>query len=982
MRILAPIFYTLFLLINSPLYANFSSAQIEQAKAMVAKDPSLLNSRKAQEMLKNYKEQQGSLTQNKDQEIIPIENNISNTNTQNQIYLEDQQFNFDDFDIDQNFIEKKTIIQNRIDPQTGEYIQIKEFIRTNEDNNTGEIVLNRKIIETKEEEKKYQNINEMNDIDLDQSIRLTPLKYQTNQEELKKIKSIHKQREYKKLERFSKEFFRNKNRVATQSVSAPDNYVIKKGDVLTFWIYGSTNEKFELGVNNQGNINIEQIGPVHVGGEKFIEVKTLLTNYLSSSYKNSRVVVDINSLTNAQVTVTGFINAPGIYNTEAVSSVKDILIRAQGVDDRGSVRKIYVRRDGKIIAKIDYYHLLSMGLDHGDFILQSGDTIHVTRAYGIISIEGAVNKEALYEIESGESLAHILQIAGGLKANADGYSIEVKRYQRNSQIKHYTLSIAQARRFITKDGDEVFIHGMNSTNERYVKLLGNIDREGKRELSGNNMKLSTLLKRELRGGKLDSLFLENTRFDYAMVKRIQPDLSYKVLNVNLQSILDGVSDFTLQNRDEIYIFNRLDTGENPFVTISGSPLMQSGKFLFNEGMTLIDLINQAGIKSPYDKKKVKVVQYSTDDMKPEVSIINIEENPNFHLKERDEVTLFDFYDTHPLNSATINGEVVSPGQYVVSEGMVLSTFITSAGGLSERAYPKECEIIRYHLENGERKKKIFNIKMEDAQKFLVQKHDEINIKRIPYWSERKVVTIEGEVKFPGEYIIHSGERLDSVIKRAGGFTEEAFLYGAVFSRKSIASMQQESLKKSLSKLKEQIILTSLKEKDVNMESSIKAVESLIKEAEELTLLGRISINIDPELQNFQNSESNLALKDGDKLTIPSFNDTILVSGEVMSPTAMTHLGDDINDYISKSGGLTDVADINHIYVIHANGEAEKASIGSYLFASNHVDVRKGDVIVVPKKLVFDTNMDIAGSIADIFYKLTLTVASLHTVGAL
>jgi protein involved in polysaccharide export with SLBB domain len=102
----------------------------------------------------------------------------------------------------------------------------------------------------------------------------------------------------------------------------------------------------------------------------------------------------------------------------------------------------------------------------------------------------------------------------------------------------------------------------------------------------------------------------------------------------------------------------------------------------------------------------------------------------------------------------------------------------------------------------------------------------------------------------------------------------------------------------------------------------------------------------------------------------------------MSPTAMTHLGDDINDYIAKSGGLTDVADINHIYVIHANGEAEKASIGSYLFASNHVDVKKGDVIVVPKKLVFDTNMDIAGSIADIFYKLTLTVASLHTVGAL
>ncbi len=922
MPVLAPIFYIIFLFTSSSLYANFSASQIEQAKAMVAKNPSLLNSPQAQQMIKQYSnKQQGSLDQYQNEEIISIENNI----TQPTIY------------------DLNTTDQN---------LSVEEF----------------------ETDLQYE--------DPTQSWRLTPLRYNTNNQELKRIRSIQQPRSSKKLQRFSSEFFRNKNKISTQSVSTPNNYVIQKGDILTFWIYGSTNEKFELEVNNQGNINIEQIGPVHIGGENFIEVKTLLTNYLSSSYKNSQVVVDIKSLSNAQITVTGFINAPGIYNTEAVSSVKDILIKAQGVNDRGSVRKIYVRRNGQIIAKIDYYHLLSMGLDHGDFILQSGDTIHVTKAYGIISIEGAVNKEALYEIESGESLAHILRFAGGLKANADGYSIEVKRYEKNRRIQRYTLSIAQARRFITRDGDEVFVNSMNSTNERFVKLLGNVAREGKRGISGKNMKLSTLLKRELRGGKLDSLFLENTRFDYAMIKRVQPDLSYKVLNINLQSILDGKSDFTLQNRDEIYIFNRLDTGENPFVTIFGSPLMQSGKFLFNEGMTLIDLINQAGVKSPYDKKKVKVVQYSTKDMKPKVSIIDIEKNPNFLLKERDEVTLFDFYDTHPLNSAIIAGEVVNPGEHVVSEGMVLSTFIDSAGGLSETAYPKECEIIRYHLENGERKKKIFNIKLEDASKFLVQKHDEINIKRIPYWGERKVVTIMGEVKFPGEYVIHSGEKLDSVIKRAGGFTEEAFLYGAVFSRESIAKMQQRSLRKSLAQLKEQIILTSLKEKDINMDSGIKAVESLIKEAETTTLLGRISINLEPELKNFKNSESNLVLKNGDKLVIPSFNDTILVSGEVMSPTAMTHMGNDINDYIAKSGGLTDVADIDHIYVIHANGEAEKASIGSYLFSSNHVDVKKGDVIVVPKKLVFDTNMDIAGNIADIFYKLTLTVASLHTVGAL
>ncbi len=854
----------------------------------------------------------------------------------------------------------------------------------------GVLILDDTLKETKKTDENFliEKAKEENTLK-DGSRRLIPLQYKSDDEEIERIKSVQTPRIHKKLERFSKEFFRNKNKISQRNISTPKDYTLARGDVINFWIYGKTEKNFTLTVNNEGNIDIPEVGPVRVAGEQFAEVKELLTNYLSSSYKNSKVVVNLDAFSNAQVTVAGFVNAPGIYNTTSVSSVKDILIEANGVGDVGSVRNIQVRRDGAVIANIDFYHLLSSGLSHGDIVLKPNDTIFVPRAHGLVSIEGAVYKEAIYEIEPNESLAHILKFAGGLKAEADGYSIQVKRYDRNAKIKNFNLTMREARRFRVKDGDEIYVDGLNVTNDYYVLVTGNVVREGKREIGNSGIKLSTLLHNEIRGGKLSSFFLENTRFDYAMVKRIDDDLQVKVFNVNLQNILDGKADFLLHNRDELYIFNALDTGTAPYVMISGKSLIKEGKYIFHEGMTISDLINQAGVKSPYDKEKVKLISKQDAKGRSTVIMIDIESDPDHLLHALDHVTLYDLNETHPLQTATISGEVVKSGSYVVSEGMTLLDFIESAGGLNEKAYPKECEIVRYHIENGERKKKIFNVPLEKAADFLVQRHDEINIRRIPNWYDRKTITLTGEVKFPGTYVIHSGEKLSSVIQRAGGFTNQAFLYGAIFTRESIKKLQKETLQKELSHLKEQVILVSIRNSSDRRKAPsditgiVAAVDSLIQEAKKVEPKGRITIDLDQDIYAFEQSSSNLVLKDKDTLHIPSYNDTIVVNGEVMLPTALTYQGDDIKDYINRSGGLTHLADDEHIFVIHANGEARRADLGSFLFSSNSVKIKRGDVITVPKEFYIDTRaMDLTKDLADIFYKLSLTVASAHTVGAI
>ncbi len=915
---------------------GFTPAQIQQAKAAVAANPSLLNSPQAKQLI----QQSGTnaaKTVDMSKKPLVIENNIE-TNTQSEKTY------------DNEVLKKK--------------LKNKDSVKN-------------------------------------QFLRLKPLSYKPNDERLWEIKSNQSTIRHKKLQRFSKEFFRNKNKINPNRIVAPSDYIINKGDTITFWIYGATNIQHKLEVDARGNINIPQVGPVRVAGEKFQEVKDLLVNYLSSSYKNSQVVVDLNSFSTAQVTVTGFVNAPGIYNTSSVSSVKDILMEARGVSDIGSVRKIKVIRNGQVIDTIDYYHLLAQGLDHGDTVLQSGDTIHVPRAYGLVSIDGEVNKAAIYEIEPGERLSSILRVAGGLKAVANGKKIYIKRFNRHSNIEYKTLTLSQARSFVTKDGDEIYIGKLNKTDERYIEVIGNIVDEGKKHIGSSKVKLSTFLRSLIKGDKLDSFFLENTQFDYAMIKRVDKNLTPKVYNVNLQNVLNGNEDFTLYNKDKLYIFNKLDTSVNPYVTITQASsleeqkkgklkapklLMQEGQFQFTEGMTLRDLINTAGVQSAFDARRVKILSYDNEHRKAKVKIVNFEKNPDFKLKAFDTVTLFDYFETNPMTMATISGEVVKPGRYPISEAMSLEKFIKSAGGLSEKAYPKECEIIRYYTKNGERKKKIINIALSKMKSFIIQAHDEVNIKRMPYWYDKKQVTLKGEVKFPGTYVIHSGEKLSSVIKRAGGFTDEAFLYGAVFSRKEIAALQKKSLQRSLSKLKEQVILASLRSSgsktmgQISVKEGIDAVESLIAEAEKITPIGRVSINLSCDLDSFKNTPSDLTLKDGDTLFVPSHNDTVVISGEVMNPMALAYMGDNVRDYISRCGGVTEIADSDHIYVLHANGEAQKASLGSYLFSSNNVDVKRGDVIIIPKKIMFERGIDIAGDIADIVYKLTLTVAAMNTVG--
>ena len=904
-----------------------------------------------------------------------------------------------------------------------------------------------------------------------------PLAYKGNAEKLKDIKSKQNKISTKSLKRFSTTFFTNKNTLNSSSLPVPGYYIVNKNDTISIWIYGGVNKNIDAVVDNNGNINIETLGPIKVAGLEFQKVNEILKAQLSSAFGGAKVAVNISSYSTIQITLTGDVNGAGIYNIASLSTIKDLLIISGGVKHNGSVRDIIIKRDGKILENIDFYELL-LGKNEGvSTLLRSGDIIFVPKAQKIVAIDGSVANPALYELRDNENLDSLIKYSGDMKANASKSGIKVQGYNSNEKLVVDNVNFKDAKNKKLQNSDRVYVYSIDAVHKESVYLYGNVVRPGNRNVEKS---LSTLLKKEISSLGLKGVFLENTLFTYAMIKSKNEDLTTSVSRFNLSEVISGNSDVKLNIDDEIYIFNKLDSELNPYVTIKGSVVAQSGEFQYYTGLTVSDLIQIAGLKAPYDTSKIKVITYNTEDLMPLTKIIDIKEAANHSLNEYDEVEIFDYYKTNIISQVSISGSINSPRSVMLGKDMTLKDLIFAAGGLkddayydkirvtrinnldgkkfeneelsldlrdvlkngksniklkhkdsvyiynineiairakavisgevrkpstvnigkdmtlkdlifaaggfTQKAYKKSCEIIRYHIVNDERIKEIINIPLSKANKFKVKNFDEITIKTIPNWSERKTITLKGEVKFPGTYVIEHGDKLADILKRAGGFTKEAFLYGSVFSRESIKVLQKQKLRESLVKLKQKAAAMGNSPKEAgqsdvqNINETANIIDSLSKEAQALQPIGRVTIKLIDNLNLLEKTSSNLMLKDKDMLFIPSFNDTVLVMGQVMNPTAIIYDDDDVAFYLSKAGGLTQLADDDNIYVIHANGEAQKYTAG--IFLSDSVSIKAGDVVVVPQELITTTGMQFAKDISSIFYQFAITAASLKTVGAL
>ncbi len=811
-------------------------------------------------------------------------------------------------------------------------------------------------------------------------------------EEKKNFFETSSEKSVEEIERFGSLFFDNKNTLNPYSIPTPSNYNLSFGDKLSVTIFGGQNQKFNLNINKDGNITIPQVGEIKLIGLSFAEAKKLISDETKKAYPNStNILVDISEFTSIQITISGLVNAPGLYNLSSFSTIKDALVASGSILSNGSYRNIYLKRNGDIKKVFDLYELVRYGNTSSDLMLQNGDVILVKPIEKEILLTGDINYNARFELKRNESFKTLINYSAGFKPSANKNAIKLKRYE-NGTLKVYSLSSKQLYKMTPKSGDEVHVYSTSTLGANLVEIVGNIVAEGERELP-KDKKLSTLLNLELKQFGKNAYFKNDTNYTYAAIRNDNTLKSF-----NLQKILDKKDDISLKIGDQIIIYKNDELQEKPYIYAEGLVVdTATQKYDFFEGMRAQDLFDIVRFKSDMivenerksiqvDKTKVQISR--VENNKKMEFLIKDEELKTFLLKKFDDIKFFEYASVNNINTATIKGEVFIPGMYNISSNIKLKDLVKIAGGFTKKVTFSRFEIARYSTNDDERTRSILSLNLKDALEKNIKIHadDEITIFPIAKWNKKMYVELKGLVKYPGKYPIIEGEKLSSVIQRAGGFLSEAFIEGAVFTREEVKELQIKRLEQSIDRIKARATQASLvaneagetTEDKQNILNTVKLIE---KENSLNKPIGRITIELYKDLEAFKNSKYDITLKDKDALYIPSLNDTVSVVGEVLNQTTFVY---DKNlvayNYLEKAGGVNDTADTDMIYIVKANGEAIKVDNG--YFWNDSGTVYKGDTIIVPLKLDIVSDMTFVKDVSSVLYQFAVTAAALTTVGAI
>ncbi|SFV74915.1 Capsule polysaccharide export protein [hydrothermal vent metagenome] len=795
------------------------------------------------------------------------------------------------------------------------------------------------------------------------SVSASPLQYKSEKELISSVQSQQQKEFIVPLKRYANKFFQNKNHLKSSTLQVPSYYTLNVGDILHIYIYGGENKELTLHVDNYGNIKLPILGPISVLGMQVNDAKKLIHQKLKPTYPNSKILIQTQVNSSIQVSLTGYVPAPGIYNLQSLSTIKDLLIAAHGVGNIGSIRNVYLKRDGKVLKIIDFYKLIKDGDIVDTTLLHNGDIVFIPRAKKLVRLYGDVYVPAIYEMQQDETLQNLITFSGGLKPDASNKYIKIKRFEKNSATKVFIKPLQ--KHFVLQNGDNIFVYKISQLHKKEIYVYGNVDKPGSYPIPKDNS-LKTLLSQ--------LQYLKNTAYNYALLQKL--DDSITTFDIH------HPKNIKLHPKDKIYIFNKFQIETNKYVTINGNMVKKPGKYRYLKGETLQDIIKNAKVEGMFNQHKIQITRWITGT--PVLHFVDYEKNPTFKLQPYDAITLFDETFFHPLQHIIVAGEVNKPDFYTYSKSMTLKDALTMAGWFSVKANTNYIELTRYTIQNNTRKRNIY--KLSDANlSFALQPFDEISVKRIVNWNEQKTVTLSGEVKYPGTYVIKSSDTLYDVIQRAGGFTKDAYLYAAVFSRQSVQKLQQKRLKDMLYKLKRKaaIIAASTKgagETTLDAKGLLSSIDGLIEDAKNYKPIGRIALKLDENLTTFKTSPYNIILEDKDKLYVPAKKDYILVTGEVLNESAFVYKKDDANSYIEQAGGLS--SDADEIYfVVHANGFSEQGDYGSWC-GGNVSNLQPGDVIVVPLHIQTSNWFSITNDMSSIVYKLAITAASLKTVGAL
>ena len=798
-------------------------------------------------------------------------------------------------------------------------------------------------------------------------------------------------------------------------IPVPGEYIVGPGDNINLNLYGKTNSQLTVVVDREGKINVPELGPIHVAGLSFQELKAMMKEEVKQRAIGLSVLTTLGELRSVRIFILGEANRPGSYTVSSLSTITNALFVSGGIKKTGSLRNIELKRNGELVSTFDLYDLLLRGDTSDDVRVLPGDVIFVPPVGKTVGIGGEVKRSAIFELKDETTFGDLVKLSGGFLPTTYLPATKVNRIDSQGQRIVLDMDLSQSNNLSKRlnNGDLVRVFSILDSLEDVVSVEGHVYRPGNYAFTPG-MSVGDIL------GDIKDV-LPNVDLAYALIRREAPDTREIYFEqFALRDVFAGKT-VPLAKRDKIIVFSNAGErealiaddiaqlqgqtalGEPAKVVSVIGPVRQPGTYPLMAGMSVKQLLAAAGSLTLEAEEDYAVIVRTSQSRDLSAVSVNLSDERLLATELQAEDQLYVFSKNQDRADAlapvmaklakqttkdienqvvTISGEVRFPGIYPYSANMTIPELVSAAGGLTESAYLDQMEISRFYTDKKTMagRDTIMLVLSEEMKNGLtsLQAKDVVQIRRIPQWYEEQYVELSGEFTFPGRYLVRDGDTLKDVIERAGGFTDLAYPGAAVFIRESVATKNQQELKRLEKALGKQLeIAMAAKSMSATIATQTTAVDmdkiTNLIEPDDIDGLGRVAIDL---MGQFSGSKDAVEVFPNDKLFVPRKPSTVQILGEVQMSSA--HVFDSelsLSDYLELAGGTTDFADDGAVYVIRADGRIVTPNSNWFSYADSNI--QPGDTIVVPLDINLRDNLGLWQQVTQIIYNSAVAVAAIR-----
>lgn len=730
------------------------------------------------------------------------------------------------------------------------------------------------------------------------------------------------------------------------------DYVVGPGDEVLLRLWGPESFNSQLTVDTAGSIYVPKVGAIQVAGLRNDQLQERISSEVNRIYRNYRISVSLGHLRSIQVYVVGEARRPGAYTISSLSTVLNALFVSGGPNVQGSLRRIQVRREGQPVTEFDLYDLVLRGDKGKDVRLQQGDTIFIPAAGPQVALAGSVRHPAVYELRTDTSVGDLLLYAGGFTPTASTSNISLERIDTDRTRKAVTVALdAQGRTTMLRDGDVLFTNHISAAYEQSVTIRGNLANPGRFAWHAG-MRLSEIIP-EKRSLLTNDYWRERNRlgvpvplFEPASPQQSNRYLSPNQLRATGNSAASGLQNQTLGAEDNLN--NQALRADAAALALQNSQLPSTGNnpFLGAQGAanalpnasgevatTLPPAGDSASSQQPSQpgsmSSRLARVQHRIEIPTPEIDW-------SYAVIER--------LDTNSLQNTLLPFNL---------------------GALVQNHDARQ------------------DLELQPGDIVTILSQADIPV---PLDQQTKYVRLEGEFSSAGVYSVRPGETLEQLVRRAGGLSSRAYLYGSSFLRESARVFQQQRLDEYISTLatdmeRSAAVRAASSTTGVFDPNAIAEQRNLIAQLRQIRATGRVVLEFQPASTG-PDSIPPITLENGDVFRIPSRPSTVSVIGAVYGQNVFLYNSDRrVADYISLAGKPNRIADRQHAFIIRADGSIFSRERAKSVLTNNFNDTRinPGDAIVIPEKLIKPTALRTLLDYSQILSSFGLAAAAINVI---